>query len=604
MEEKEIQQQIAELERHLTELPKGSLCLKTINDKQRACLQWREGKTIKSKYIPLENYDDYSAAVDERRKTEKRIRELKKLLPKPKKQKEQSYEMNAVTGDDLRRLIQTTAQPEKRDCFAAVERYLYGKDSPRICSIYGLRRTGKTTLLHQLIGAMTEENFQKTVYIKARKKETMAVLDRDLRKLREAGYRFVFIDEITFLEDFIDTASMLSDVYAAMGMKIVISGTDSLGIWLSSKQELYDRTYLIHTTWIPYKEHARLLGTDDIDKYIEYGGTLRVGETDFDDPDLQSEEVSFRDNESTRRYIDTAICQNIQHSLKCFEDGTRFMQLKRLYEAGELTNAINRIIECMNHRFALEVVLQDFQSNDLRLSRKNFLRERDLELRTDILERIDIDAVTDRLRQILKILNQNETSVDVTEAHVQEIKEYLKALDLIEPCPIRYAASSFEPGENTLIMQPGMRYCQAQALIYSVTSDFVFDALNDAQKQYVREKILNEIRGRMLEEIVLIETKKALGRGYSVFKYQFVGGEYDMVVYDEKKCTCRIYEIKHSTEAIQEQCKHLMNEERCEQLTAQIAPIAEKCVLYRGRSFVADWGIRYQNVSEYLKAIR
>ncbi len=84
-------------------------------------------------------------------------------------------------------------------------------------------------------------------------------------------------------------------------------------------------------------------------------------------------------------------------------------------------------------------------------------------------------------------------------------------------------------------MQPGMRYCQAQALVFSVIADSDFGDLNDAQKRYIREKNPNEIRGRMLEEIVLIEIKRALGQGYQVFKYQFLGGEFGMVVYDEKK---------------------------------------------------------------------
>jgi len=39
----------------------------------------------------------------------------------------------------------------------------------------------------------------------------------------------------------------------------------------------------------------------------------------FDDPDASFEEVAFRDNESTRKYIDTAISRNIQHTLK-FEE--------------------------------------------------------------------------------------------------------------------------------------------------------------------------------------------------------------------------------------------------------------------------------------------
>lgn len=100
-----------------------------------------------------------------------------------------------------------------------------------------------------------------------------------------------------------------------MGVRVVLSGTDSLGFWFAMHEELYDRTYMIHTTWISYSEHSRLLRINDIDEYIRYGGTLRVGEINFEDDELKSEEVSFRDDESTRRYIDTAICWNIQHSL-------------------------------------------------------------------------------------------------------------------------------------------------------------------------------------------------------------------------------------------------------------------------------------------------
>lgn len=596
--------ELTKLEERLEELPKGSVCRKLILNKERFYLQWREGAKTKSKYLSPDEVERTKAAVEERRTIEKQIKQIKaQRKDKTTAAELPAFRMRVVTGTALKKLIRTTAQPQKRDCFDAAQKFLYSAPTPRICSVYGLRRTGKTTLLHQLIGNMTLDNFRKAAYIKARTTDTMAILDKDLEALRAKGFQYIFIDEITFIEDFIDTASLLSDIYAAMGMKIVISGTDSLGIWLSGKDQLYDRTYMIHTTWIPYREHARLLGTDDIDTYIEYGGTLRAGETDFDDPELQSEDISFRDNESTRRYIDTAICQNIQHSLKCFKNGTRFMNLQKLYEANELTNAINRIIECMNHQFALEVLIRDFQSSDLKLSKKNFLTERDISLRTDVLERIDISQVTKRLMQILHLLNQPETGIKLTDGHVQEIKEYLKALDLIENCPVRYQSDVKEKDENVLIMQPGMRYCQAQALVYSVMADPVFQDLNDAQKNYVREKILNEIRGRMLEEIVLIETKRALGRGYEVFKYQFLGGEFNMVVYDEAKDSCTLYEVKHSKEAVRNQCRHLLDEENCAMFETRMAPIQEKIVLYRGDTRMTDWGIQYINVEEYLKKL-
>ena len=54
-------------------------------------------------------------------------------------------------------------------------------------------------------------------------------------------------------------------------MKIVLSGTDSLGFLFAQNKELYDRAVTIHTTFVPFSEYSRLLR---IDEYIRYGGTL------------------------------------------------------------------------------------------------------------------------------------------------------------------------------------------------------------------------------------------------------------------------------------------------------------------------------------------
>ena len=451
---------------------------------------------------------------------------------------------------------------------------------------------------------MTSENFKKSAYIKLRKGQTMAMLDDDLKKLQKSGYKYIFIDEITFMEDFIDTASVLSDIYAAMGMKIVISGTDSLGIWLASKYELYDRTYFIHTTWIPYSEHSRLLKIDDIDEYIRYGGTLRVGELDFDDDELKDEEVSFRDDESTRRYIDTAICGNIQHSLKCFENGSHFRKLRELYDAHELTGAINRIIENMNHRFVVDVLTADFKSNDLGLARKNMLKEKNLELRSDALQKIDEKSVINRLMEILEIENKQNQSVNVTPEHVREINEYLSALELIEECPVRYLGAKKEDDDkNVLFTQPGMRYCQAQALVFSLKKDELFASLSEREKDYVCNKILDEVKGRMLEEIVLYESKRKLSRKFEVFKLEFIDGEFDMVVMDKATYECKIYEIKHSKEKNANQYRHITNEERCKETEKMFGKIIGKYVLYRGLYEKLENGVEYLNVSEYLKSL-
>lgn len=468
-----------------------------------------------------------------------------------------------------------------------LEDYLYSGESDRVCLVFGLRRTGKTTMLRQAIARMNKEDLSRTTYIKARRSDTMAMMNRDLKKLFDAGFRYVFIDEVTLMRDFIDSAALFSDVFAAMGMKIVLSGTDSLGFWLAMDQELYDRAKPIHTTFIPYREYSRLLGIDSIDEYIRYGGTLRAGELAFDDEDVNAQDASFRDDESTRRYIDTAICKNIQHSLAC-------------YEAGELTSAINRIIEDMNHRFLLSVLTDDFQSHDLRLTASNLRKERDPEKRTEILDHIDTESVTQRLMELLDIRNKEEQSIGITDTHIQEIKEYLSALELIVNCPIETADPGARSVEHILFTQPGMRYCQAQALVHSLMKDETFSVSSEFEKTQTAGRILEEVRGRMLEDIVLLETMKAADRGHRVFKLQFAAGEFDMVIYHEKENCCEIFEIKHSDKQVPAQYRHLADQEKCDKTERRFGPIRGRYVLYRGEDAALENGVQYRNVERYL----
>ncbi len=83
-----------------------------------------------------------------------------------------------------------------------------------------------------------------------------------------------------------------------------------------------------------------------------------------------------------------------------------------------------------------------------------------------------------------------------------------------------------------------------------------FEALSLAERMAVQERILNEIKGRMLEDIVLQETQMANPKK-EVFVLQFAIGEFDMVVFDPLEGNCQIFEIKHSTEAVKSQYRNV-----------------------------------------------
>ena len=507
------------------------------------------------------------------------------------------YKTNIVIGDGLQDLICGVAKYQKRDCFALLHRYVTTPIDGKICTLYGLRRTGKTTLLFQMINELP---LNKTAYIKIKNSDNMSMLTKDLGVLYDKGCRYAFIDEVTLMDDFINTSALLSDLFATMGMKIVVSGTDSLGFAMANRDELFDRNIMIHTSFISFKEYARLLGIDSVDKYIEYGGTLKMENMGFEDPDSTFDDVSFRDDESTRKYIDSAISRNIQHSLKNDSFGEYFNQLRDLYEKGELTNVINRIVQNMNHQFLLRVVRENFRSSDFGSARNLLLHDLPNK-RAHVLYDVNEQEIIERLKAIIDVKERNETAIEVTQEHIDKIKKYLFMLDLLVDCTERYENRG--QSNYTLFSQSGMRYAIAKALVYSLKQDDYFATRPESDKAYIIDKILYDVKGRMLEDIVLLETSKACSRDHEAFRFKFEeGGEYDMVVYNKTDCNCYVYEIKHSDKIVEQQTRYLRDESKISIVEHRFGNVVGKYVIYRGAT--QDVGdIHYVNVEEYLKSL-
>lgn len=596
MEQSEIQSRIADLERQIAALPAGSITKKTVNGRQYLYHRWTEDKKRREKFIPLEEVDAFRTRIEQRKALEKELKDLRGQLPRTGAKVHAytaDYATNVRTGRELRAFAAPIRGFKKRACFRQLRDYLYGGPQDKVLVLYGLRRTGKTTLIRQIFAEMDDADLSRAAFIQLTSKNTLADVNRDLRTLEERGFCYVFLDEVTLMEDFVEGAALFSDVFAACGMKLVLSGTDSLGFLFAEDEQLYDRCILLHTTFIPYREFESVLGIRGVDEYIRYGGTMSLGGEHY------NETSTFASKESADEYVDTAIARNIQHSLRCYQYEGHFRHLRDLYDRGELTSAINRVVEDINHRFTLEVLTRDFKSHDLGISAANLRRDRNRP--TDVLDRVDLPAVTENLRKLLEIRNKPEQSVTLDHIHAAEIKRYLDLLDLTQDIDVLHLPDVGSASTRTAIAQPGLRYAQAGALIRSLLLDPVFGALSLAERTAVQERVLAEIRGRMLEDIVLLETKLANPRK-QVFALQFPIGEFDMTVFDPNAGTCRIHEIKHSAKVAPEQTRHLTDAEKCAQTEHRFGPIVGKYVLYQGENqTVGD--VFYQNVEEYLRSL-
>lgn len=584
--------EIAELEQQIGELPVGYISRKNIHGKTRYYRQWTESGKIKSQYIKEEDLETVEEQIARRRELQQRLKELGKKTKEPRKNvsgegrkagfdmayAEMEFETNVLTGEELLAMARNIESTRKRDCYKQLSAYLHGEGGERVCIVLGLRRTGKTTLIRQAILDMEPEQVKRAAYIKTTAADNMEIMSRDLKRLNQQGYKYVFMDEVTLMDDFVDSAAVLSDIYAAQGMRIVLTGTDTLAFALTLRQELFDRAVTIRTTFIPFREYSRLLDVDSIDQYIRYGGTLRAGKSREASGSLSEDKETFalfRNRESTREYIESAVCRNIQRSLVGSKDKSQFAALRSLMEAGDLIRVVNEVMENMNLNFLLLTASSNPAFHELRIAVWNQRNDR----------------------------SRAEQAAGITRAQLAQIKEALVALDLIVECPSETTRQGGEAVEKVIFTQPGMRYCQVQMLLEDLVNGERFAALSQMEKKEFTERILMEVRGRMLEEMVLMETEKALSGRYQVFKMQLATGEFDMVVYDTVDNNCTLCEVRGSNTAASNRYRRVPDMEKYRQIEKRFGPITERFMLCRDPKVQDSAGGKYCSIEEYLRSL-
>ena len=163
-----------------------------INGKERYYQQWTENGKIKSKYIKNEEVEEFQKKIEFRKSLQSKLSELKSsaaFIETPSI-KDAKFNLRIIYGTDLKDFASQTKNFQKRDCFTQIQEYLYSDTLDKVCLVYGLRRTGKTTMLRQCFYEMKEGDFKRSVYIKATVTDTMAALNKDLKQLRELGIKY------------------------------------------------------------------------------------------------------------------------------------------------------------------------------------------------------------------------------------------------------------------------------------------------------------------------------------------------------------------------------------------------------------------------------
>ena len=173
-----------EIKRRIQSLPKGAIIIKHISGREYEYWQFREnGKQI-TKRIKGEDLEILRTQIDERKRLEKRLKHKSVSRDAQTPIYEHTgyhYEGMMRIGEELLRFAEPVRSYKKREIFRMLYSYVYGPDNDRVFVLYGLRRTGKTTMIRQMVLEMNSEMQKKTASLQVHPNETLSSLNQDLK---------------------------------------------------------------------------------------------------------------------------------------------------------------------------------------------------------------------------------------------------------------------------------------------------------------------------------------------------------------------------------------------------------------------------------------
>lgn len=486
-----------------------------------------------------------------------------------------------------------------RDAVADVEKFVINPDvsNGRVLVLYGLRRTGKTTIMEQVLE--NHRDNRRCAFYEVEDNDTLDDVKKVIIDEKYKGVTLICFDEITKANDFITNSAALPDVFAKEGITIVLTGTDSLGFQFAEDNELYDRVVRINTTHVPFAEHCRVLDTNDIDDYIEYGGLMKKG--------LEKDDRIVHDYYSACRYLDSAVAENIARSVKrnpednCLEDLSK----------KELKAIIEKLVEAYSGKIDRKLLQNKLRSASISYVEKKY---------TDILEEDIIDRLvmekSNIVRDFLEKVNADESiKTPITKEMIDTLERYLINMNVLSTTPqtdYHQDDAVWTEGKTTheyYLIQPAIKYYHLQEAKKFIESEKYYKELSTNEKQYLESKLDEKIKGDMTEQIILYDVFKSLDKKqYLVTKPVFFvdgqrKGEYDMLIYDKQKNVHWGFEIKHTNSPFFKQEQHLQNNDFTEIMNKKYGHRENVCVLYRGTPFRATSGTCYLNISDFLQKI-
>lgn len=543
MEKEYSADELEQIQAELATLPIGYISRKKISGKDYFYRQWSEDGKTKSQYIKKKDLDTVRSQIARRKELQGIIKKSSGIAMKQiTRGKKPEFETNVLTGALLEKLIAGGKAYRQRAAAGKLAAYLLDTLDFRICLLLGLRKTGKTTLMHQALYRLGQVERARAAYIRLTDLDTRESLLSDVKRLAMIGMRYVMIDEMPMWDSFGVTLEEISDVYGNMGMKIAVSVTNVSEAVKAVRKELFDRVITIETTYLSYGEYNRLFFGATAEQYLRLGGIMQNGFLWGNDADIPLPESQF-----VQTYIDQVICRDVGQE-----------------RAGFIREQIYRI----NEELIISIFSRDFKLYDWR-------------------------GMAEQRRA--PVQDESDTAIG-----------FLRDAALYREYECRRLREDRPAEKYGVFMLPWIRYSQAQALLEAFLEDKYFAGLSERDKRFIHDRVLKEAEEHMLTELVLFETERARGGEVSVclFYPENAWGQCagSVLVYDSRANECWLYVVMAEPEP--GSLPGWLTDGECRQMiTEKYGRLIDCCILYSGEEKWLENDIHFMNLEEYLRRI-
>lgn len=466
----------------------------------------------------------------------------------------------------------------KRFCYKQLMGFLLNKGKD-ICALYGIRRTGKTVLMLQSIRDLMEVYHipeQRIAYITIGERTEWddKKLVSEIDKLADAGVRYVFVDEITYLNMSLEENSLnlLVDRLAKCGIKIVVAGKLSYAIRLLAKNVLFDRMQLIDTSYFSYKEAHDIFGRD-LDSFIKYGGVIN-----FDEDGKQM---------SLSAYMEAAVVNNIVQSL--FKSDKKYDLLMTLPDSmkrgkndEELKLTVANLIRITLDNYMKALVVG-------RLAHRESYRFSDIgKLASVIRQRSKLGCLTDETLDVMN-LDVNDYYQILSEflGASKEVPEdtFLAIIKIFEDIGLKQDIA-LDNGTVSVFIPNYLRYGLCDEII-KIISDNIRE---ETSERYHADLAGEVLMGTIQEAICYLDLKVENRRDFDMYRTADGSCEIDLIIRNRKEGWMDLYEMKHSSQKTGEQVKHLINREFVREIEQEFGCKARNYyVLYNGKNMEVEY---------------